>query len=171
MMANNIKTNRMKFCTRYIFLTGVMLMLAVLSFSQGKRSAQTEAGSIVNEKTNTPLEGATIVFFPGGQTTTTNEQGRFSLKINQQNIDSVLISAIGYEKRKVSYTEFTKWNRVIALTEQVIELNSVTVSLNPGEQYKYISKLDIKMRDVTNSQEVLRLVPGLFIGQHAGGGK
>ena len=27
------------------------------------------------------------------------------------------------------------------------------------------------MRDVTNSQEVLRLVPGLFIGQHAGGGK
>ncbi|MEJ0080580.1 MAG: Plug domain-containing protein [Puia sp.] len=27
------------------------------------------------------------------------------------------------------------------------------------------------LRDVSNSQEILRLVPGLFIGQHQGGGK
>ena len=50
-------------------------------------------------------------------------------------------------------------------------MNAVTVALNPGDQYKPISKIDIKMRDITNSQEVLRFVPGLFIGQHAGGGK
>ena len=50
-------------------------------------------------------------------------------------------------------------------------MNAVKVALNPGDQYKPISKIDIKMRDITNSQEVLRLVPGFFIGQHAGGGK
>ena len=59
----------------------------------------------------------------------------------------------------------------LCLQNQVIELNAVTVALNPGDQYKPISKVDIKMRDITNSQEVLRFVPGLFIGQHAGGGK
>jgi outer membrane receptor protein involved in Fe transport len=31
--------------------------------------------------------------------------------------------------------------------------------------------MDIKLRGVSNSQEVLRIVPGLFIGQHQGGGK
>jgi hypothetical protein len=34
-----------------------------------------------------------------------------------------------------------------------------------------ISKLDVKIRGINNAQEVLRIVPGLFIGQHAGGGK
>jgi outer membrane cobalamin receptor len=32
-----------------------------------------------------------------------------------------------------------------------------------------ISKIDLKL--VNSSQEILRKVPGLFIGQHAGGGK
>ena len=85
--------------------------------------------------------------------------------------DTIVVSAIGYETRKISYDDFIKNNRSILLKNKVIEMNAVMVALNPGDQYKPISKLDIKMRDITNSQEVLRLVPGLFIGQHAGGGK
>lgn len=34
-----------------------------------------------------------------------------------------------------------------------------------------ISKVDLKINPVNSSQEVLRFVPGLFIAQHAGGGK
>lgn len=34
-----------------------------------------------------------------------------------------------------------------------------------------ISKMDLKINPVNSSQEVLRSVPGLFIAQHAGGGK
>ena len=34
-----------------------------------------------------------------------------------------------------------------------------------------IGSLDLQLRPVQNSQEILRMVPGLFIGQHAGGGK
>jgi outer membrane cobalamin receptor len=59
----------------------------------------------------------------------------------------------------------------LQIESQVIELNSVTIALSPGNQHNMVSSLDIKMRDITNSQEVLRFVPGLFIGQHAGGGK
>jgi outer membrane cobalamin receptor len=50
-------------------------------------------------------------------------------------------------------------------------LPSVTISRDPGDQLKPISKVDIQLRRITNSQEVLPIVPGLFIGQHAGGGK
>jgi outer membrane receptor for monomeric catechols len=45
------------------------------------------------------------------------------------------------------------------------------VRADAGNPYKAISETDIKMRGVSNSQEVLRIVPGLFIGQHQGGGK
>ena len=36
---------------------------------------------------------------------------------------------------------------------------------------QFISSLDVKLRSITNSQETLRIIPGLVIGQHAGGGK
>ncbi len=58
-----------------------------------------------------------------------------------------------------------------AKKDTVSILPSVTVSMDPGNQLTAISKTDISLRKINNSQEVLRIVPGLFIGQHAGGGK
>lgn len=148
------------------------LFLPVTVLSQDRKQLRIEKGSVLNKETKTPVEAATLVFFPGKQVITTNEQGKFSIHRNEeQHTDSISISAIGYERKMISYEAFMEFNKVIVLTEQVIELNSVTIATNPGEQYQLISKLDIKMRDMTNSQEILRMVPGLFIGQHAGGGK
>jgi outer membrane cobalamin receptor len=147
------------------------LLLPASSFSQNKKAAVIETGSVIDAVTKAPVEGATISFYPGGVVTATNELGKFSIKSNSRNNDSLLISSIGHQIIKISYDDFIKNNRIVFLTSNVIELNAVAVTLSPGDQYKPISKLDIQMRDVTNSQEVLRLVPGLFIGQHAGGGK
>lgn len=36
---------------------------------------------------------------------------------------------------------------------------------------KLMSKIDLETNPIQNAQELLRIVPGLFIGQHAGGGK
>ncbi len=52
-----------------------------------------------------------------------------------------------------------------------VTLEKVTIVGGAGRQYEPISSVDIRMRDITSSQDVLRMVPGLFIGQHAGGGK
>ncbi len=52
-----------------------------------------------------------------------------------------------------------------------IDLGTVTVSALKLNTQQIISAVDIRLRPVTNSQEILRMVPGLFIGQHAGGGK
>ncbi|MEP7277266.1 MAG: TonB-dependent receptor [Bacteroidota bacterium] len=57
------------------------------------------------------------------------------------------------------------------LNPRSIELSSVTISAHAGDQYKPISRADIAMRGVNNSQEVLRIIPGIVIGQHQGGGK
>ncbi len=131
----------------------------------------TETGSVVDESTKLPVEGALVNFYSGKQLTATNEQGQFSMKLDIQPGDTLLVTAMGYETKKISYGEYEKCGKVIVLKNKIIEMNAVMVALNPGDHYKPISRIDIKMRDITNSQEVLRLVPGLFIGQHAGGGK
>ena len=47
----------------------------------------------------------------------------------------------------------------------------LVITANAGDIYKPISRTDIEMRGVNNSQEVLRIIPGIVIGQHQGGGK
>jgi hypothetical protein len=116
-----------------------------------------------------PVEGATVRIFPGGHAST-DEQGRFPLRAHPR-IDSISVSAIGYESRTVSEIEFENAGNTVWLRRSVVELGAITLALNSGNPHRVISKLDIKLRAVTNSQELLRLVPGLFIGQHAGGGK
>jgi hypothetical protein len=161
----------MKIINCYCLLLFISMSLSANSYSQKTNSAVIETGSVMDATTKAPIEGATISFYPRGLVTTTNEQGKFSIQSNAGKNDSILISAIGHKITRISCNDFIKNNRIVLLTGNVIELNAVTVSLPPGDQYKPISKLDIQMRDITNSQEVLRLVPGLFIGQHAGGGK
>lgn len=153
------------------FIAVPALFISVVLFSQDKTSAIVQNGSVVDEQTKAPVEGASVNFYTGNLVTATDEQGKFSIKLSAQNNDTLLITAIGYETQKISYNDFIKNNKTIFLKNRIVEMNAVTVAMNPGDQYKPVSKLDIKMRDITNSQEVLRLVPGLFIGQHAGGGK
>lgn len=50
-------------------------------------------------------------------------------------------------------------------------LEEIRVSAANPQHQQLISSLDIKLRTINNSQEVLRNLPGLVIGQHAGGGK
>ncbi len=44
----------------------------------------------------------------------------------------------------------------------------ITAEKNP---FSLLSQLDVQLRPIQSSQDVLRSVPGLFIAQHAGGGK
>lgn len=58
----------------------------------------------------------------------------------------------------------------LSLTPDYIELKEVKI-LGKKNHYQTLCNLDIKLKPVTNAQQLLQMVPGLFIGQHAGGGK
>lgn len=95
-----------------------------------------------------------------------NEFGSFS--IDKSKIDDVIeIASLGYKKTsfilKSDDAVFVLENDIYSL-EQVI----IQPKLNPMTA---ISKIDLLAAPVNSSQEILRKVPGLFIGQHAGGGK
>jgi outer membrane receptor protein involved in Fe transport len=146
-------------------LTICLFIFARTLFGQ----TETLVGTIADNSSKQPIEGVTVLLLPGKMATATNATGNFSLKFNDA--DSIFISAIGYKSSSMSIKDFQTQKNIGFLTPVAIELSSVTVSAKPGDQFKAITKIDIAMRDVNNSQELLRLVPGLFIGQHQGGGK
>ncbi|MDE6333960.1 MAG: TonB-dependent receptor plug domain-containing protein, partial [Muribaculaceae bacterium] len=57
------------------------------------------------------------------------------------------------------------------LSDTVIGLHEITTVAPKVRHLNDAVNLDLKVNPVRSSQEVLRLVPGLFIAQHAGGGK
>jgi outer membrane cobalamin receptor len=56
-------------------------------------------------------------------------------------------------------------------TLPAIDLIPVKISAEPHLVTKVFSDVDIQLRNLSSSQDMLRMVPGLFIAQHAGGGK
>lgn len=98
----------------------------------------------------------------------TNDLGEFSIE-KTNNGDAFRISKLGY-KTIVVFVEDVNQGLSIILEEDIIQLNEVVLSSGINTSNN-ITKIDIMTNPVNSSQEILRKVPGLFIGQHAGGGK
>ena len=147
------------------FIILLLLCSSHVLFAQQKELS----GKIIDSATHVPIIGVTIILSPGKQTDITDENGNFYFK-NIHDANIITISAIGYKKRTINLSDYSKQN-VIVLNPQQTTLADVTITGNALNPYKSFSETDIKMRGVSNSQEVLRMVPGLFIGQHQGGGK
>ncbi|RYY24071.1 MAG: TonB-dependent receptor [Sphingobacteriaceae bacterium] len=128
------------------------------------------SGSIIDSATRVPVNGATIVLLPENKTDISDEAGHFSFKSVRPAAGSIQISAVGYGQKTLSLAGF-KNGQLIRIASRQTQLSEVIITSGNLNPYKAISETDIKMRGVSNSQEVLRMVPGLFIGQHQGGGK
>jgi len=148
-----------------IFLFIFFCVIVCFCFAQ----KQAVIGFVVDAKTNLPIEGVAVTLLPSNKSTITDIRGRFVFS-DKHTASSVQFSSIGFENKIISVTSL-KEKETVALQQQKTQLENVTVTTKAGQEYKTISKVDIKMRGVNNSQEILRLVPGLFIGQHQGGGK
>src|SRR5689334_7770956 len=57
------------------------------------------------------------------------------------------------------------------MEETVLQFSEILVTSRRELGLNTISAIDIALRPQINTQDLLRLVPGLFIAQHAGGGK
>lgn len=113
-----------------------------------------------------PIENAYLVNTNSENHAHTNEFGLFS--IDKTVVGNVLkINALGYKK-----TNFTISSRdvIIVLEDDIFRLNEIVIQPKLSAM-NVISKIDLQTTPVNSSQEILRKVPGLFIGQHAGGGK
>ncbi|MFD0793078.1 TonB-dependent receptor [Mucilaginibacter litoreus] len=147
-----------------------LLLFASLLLSIQTYAQQAIQGIVLDSLTRLPLQGVTVTINPSGQSAETQESGRFYFKKMPVSLASLSFSAIGYGEKTYTVGQF-KQNRVIYLSQHSTQLADVLISAGNINPYKTISETDIKLRGISNAQEVLRIVPGLFIGQHQGGGK
>jgi outer membrane receptor for Fe3+-dicitrate len=144
-----------------------MKIILILCFSLTVFSgySQIQKGSVKDASGNA-IENAYIVNKNSQSHAHSDEFGSFGLDKTNPN-DVLEISSLGY--KKASFT-LKKDDAVFVLENDVYGLEQVVIQpkLNAMND---ISKIDLLTNPVNSSQEILRKIPGLFIGQHAGGGK
>jgi hypothetical protein len=126
-------------------------------------------GTVVDKSTREPLEGAVIRDLSSGKTTLTDRLGHFLPVGVAADSLSLDVSYIGYRSRKIrpgaGYT-------TIELEKSGLDLTTVTITGNSAfHSLQTLSRIDLNLAPARSAQDLLRLVPGLFIAQHQGGGK
>ncbi|MDC6361587.1 MULTISPECIES: TonB-dependent receptor [Flavobacteriaceae] len=144
--------------------------MAVCSlFVMGAVAAQDYKGQLVTAD-GSPLEDAGIFNKTNGQHSHTDGTGHFFLDRTSVS-DTIYFSRLGYatQTRVVSAQDLQQPVRIV-LNESSISLDQV-VLVSEVNALSRLVDVDVKADPVKSSQEILRKVPGLIIGQHAGGGK
>lgn len=154
-MANNQKQMKTFFLT---------LSLLLIHFSI---YAQSITGKVVNEY-GQAVQYTDIYNQKTNQHTHSNQLGEFTLN-NCSPGDTLHISCIGYLSIPVEI-ESLEAPITIILSETSIDLAAITVRPQINA-LSIFSDIDLQTSPVNSSQDILQKVPGLFIGQHAGGGK
>lgn len=132
-------------------------------------------GSIKDSTKNQLVIGATVQIKETGQLTSTDLLGNYFFNDVHPGNYTIEIKAIGYQSTfiKVEVLEENVTVLDIKLIPTGITLNEVTIT-NSFDQLNLnqkINMLDLDLRPIKSSQDILKMVPGLFIAQHAGGGK
>jgi len=146
----------------------LLLLLTLFGFLHAR--PQWITGKVIDAFSRQPLESAFVqqVRNPSAKTLT-DQYGNFSLKLNEENT-SLLITYIGYKPITI---DAKKEKMVFAqLEHDVINMKDVVIiSNNSSPKFSTLGKIDLDLKPVRNTEELMRIVPGLFIAQHAGGGK
>jgi len=145
-------------------------LLLLLPFNQLLAQQKDVFGKVTDSASHLPVSGVTVLILPANHTDISDENGSFRFKNLSASAKTITVSGIGYQKLVLAVNTFRN-GQVIKLVPKHTQLSDVVITANATNPYKMISESDIKMRNISNSQEVLRIVPGLFIGQHQGGGK
>jgi len=130
-------------------------------------------GGVYDELNQKPLEGV-HVFIPAlNKGAVTDVFGTFLFaELPPGNYD-VNLSHIGYETMRVNVDITQNRTTEIKISLKQTPVSLVNVAILPQKELNFgsISGIDLKMRPTNSAQDMLKLVPGLFIAQHAGGGK
>ncbi|MGQ0739860.1 MAG: TonB-dependent receptor, partial [Bacteroidota bacterium] len=129
-------------------------------------------GFITDAESKTPVSGATINI---GSRAGDNSDifGRFSFPAVNAGQYEMIVSHIGYKTEIIPVEVKPNLLSSVAvnLKKASLDLSEIRINSRRTSGLNTMGAVDIKLRPVNTSQDVLRIVPGLFTAQHAGGGK
>jgi len=141
------------------FFTFLFILISLCSFSQ------TQKGVVFDEYGNA-IANAFLINPVSEAHSHSDESGAFI--IEKTNLGDVLrITALGFKVK--NHTVVDGENRIV-LGDGILRLSDVVIPSKLSAM-NLISRIDLQTSPVNTSQDILQKVPGLFIGQHAGGGK
>ena len=131
-------------------------------------------GTVTDSATKEVIVGASVLL-SNGNVTVTNEFGKFKFPDLKPGNYDLKVSFIGYISQKLSVDLKADEEKeiLIQLKLSAIKLSevSVTQAKDINQTMTIINQLDKELRPINSAQDLYTLVPGLFIAQHAGGGK
>ena len=145
------------------------IFFILLCVACGSLQAHELSGTVTSED-NKALEGVGVYNKTTGGYTYTNVSGYFELDDISAG-DIIRFYSLGFKNQQLTVTE-DQLDGVINITmvESVVALDQVVLVSKVNAMSNFVN-VDVKTNPVKSSQEILRKVPGLIIGQHAGGGK
>ena len=144
----------------------LILFIFLANYSQS--SGQELKGRVL-DVFNTPIENAYVFNSTSNAHTHTNINGGF--KVNNSKIgDSIQIGILGFQKQKIILVKNNFKDLIVVLETKIFQLEELVLKKEINA-LQTIGRIDLQVNPVNSSQELLRKVPGLVIGQHAGGGK
>jgi hypothetical protein len=154
-------------------IAGFSLLYIFLLFSGKSFSQGIIEGIIKDVDTKSPINGATINLNSANRGDNTDAFGTFRFTDLTAGQYELIASHIGYRTEIIPVEVKDKMVSTINASLRKGNLDLSEIRLNSKKNYglNEIGQLDIMLRPVNTSQDVLRIVPGVFIAQHAGGGK
>lgn len=152
----------------------ILMFLCASSISFSQLSAL--GGQITSPDSNQGLQGVNIVLKSSGHGTISGLHGDYTLEDIPAGEQVVIFSFMGYEtlEQTLVFEAGTAQDLSLELIPGSIDLSAVTVQARrpfSAASSKAVRDFDLKVRPVRSTQEMLQMVPGLIIAQHAGGGK
>ena len=166
----------LKNTARLLLARGAVACLLLLTTAAARaQGTATLRGTVTDSLSGQPLPDVRVTLEgrPGG--TATDALGQFRLGGVEAGAYRLRLGALGYRAHLLLLTLAAGETRrlVVPLGAAALSLAEVSVSQprDPNQSLAAISHIDQLLRPVNSAQDLLRLVPGLFIAQHAGGGK
>ncbi|MBK8698786.1 MAG: TonB-dependent receptor [Saprospiraceae bacterium] len=127
---------------------------------------------VFNAANGSPLEEVWVQHQQSGVVRLSDEKGNVGFSDLKNDTASFILTAAGFDTRLIGFTMPMEDHVIkVSMDETMVTIEEIIVEASHLHKKEIINKLDINLRPLQNAQEILRMVPGLFIGQHAGGGK
>mgnify|MGYP000238778171 CR=1 FL=1 len=149
-----------------------LIILLLLSFSLNAQDYSI-SGLVIDQNSCEPLYGAKVSLVNAEVNAYSNQQGIFKFSKLNPGDYQLKVSYLGYTNSivEVEAKRNSETPIELKLEPKSYQLKDVNLNANGSLINTSISLFDMTVQPVKSSQDILRIVPGLFIAQHAGGGK
>lgn len=137
-------------------------------------NAQTITGTVTDHLDQHTLPGISIFIIEVNKGLATDKDGQYTFTHLSPGEYTIIFSFTGYTKtiKKITIKNNDTVKLNTSLKADLLNLSEITISASTTKQGENrMDLLAMQLQPVKSAQDLLRAVPGLFIAQHAGGGK